>query len=169
MPLTGPEAGRAHVILLRSNISLQGLFGNSSSSSSSSNSSSSSANGSAPAGAYVPPGVPPRGVPVTAPLSIVGDLSNEEGAGPGATHLDLAFARGLLNVPPQDSGPRGQLRVQHVRLRGLAQGPGAAKATSLQAPDAWTLLGWAFRRCVWCLCWLGWLSVLGSVCAGWGG
>lgn len=142
MPLTGPEAGRPHVILLRTNISLQPLFGSGNSSSGGGG----SANASTPAGAYVPPGVPPTGVPVTASLSIVGDLSNEEGVGPGATHLDLAFARGLLSVPSQDSGPKGQLRVQHVRLRGLAQGPGAAQATSLQAPDAWTLLGWAFRR-----------------------
>lgn len=145
MPLTGPEAGRQHVILLRSNISLQPLFGSGGNTSSSS---SAVANASAPAGVYVPPGVSHTGVPVTAPLSIVGDLSNEEGVGPGATHLDLAFARGLLSVPSKDSGPKGQLRVQHVRLRGLAQGPGAARATSLQAPDAWTLLGWAFRRCV---------------------
>lgn len=143
-PLTGAEAGRPHVVLLRNNISMQPLFsmpGSANSTGSSSNSSKAAVE----AAAFVPPGVPLAGIPVPAPLSIVGGLSSDADAESANTVLDLAFARGLLDVT-EDNSNQVQLQVQHVRLRGLAQGPGAAAATSLQSPDVWTLLGWAFRR-----------------------
>lgn len=145
-PLSGSEAGRAHVLLLRSNISLQPLFSapHSANDRVSANSSSAAA---AAAGAYVPPGIPLAGIPVSAPLSIVGDLSNTlDDVSDADTVLDLAFARGLLDLSGQGGGRKSQLQVQHLRLRGLAQGPGAAGASSLRSPDSWTLLGWAFRR-----------------------
>jgi hypothetical protein len=145
-PLSGSEAGRAHVLLLRSNISLQPLF---SANDSVSANSSNAAGGAAAvaAGAYVPPGIPLAGIPVSSPLSIVGDLSNNlDDVSDADTVLDLSFARGLLDTSGQGGDKKGQLQVQHLRLRGLAQGPGAAGASSLQLPDSWTLLGWAFRR-----------------------
>lgn len=135
-PLTGPEAGRAHVIFLRSNITLQPLFTDSKNSSSSSTSASAS---------YVPAGLPPAGIPVMAPLSIVGDLSRDADDDFAAAMLDLGFARGLLAVSDQ-VGSKIQLQLQHLRLQGLAQGPDASRATSLQSPDVWTFLGWAFKR-----------------------
>lgn len=143
-PLSGSETGRAHVILLRSNITLQPLFA-----APADPNSRSSTNGSSPAadGTFVPPGMPTAGVSVTAPLSIVGDLS-QKGDGPyGDIYLDFSYARGLMAVPAdENNGQNNQMQVQHLRLRGLAQGPRAASASSLDSPDAWTLLGWAFRR-----------------------
>jgi hypothetical protein len=145
-PLTGAEAGRAHVVLLRSNISMQPLFSSlPDSANSSRNSSGNSSNAASEAAAFVPVGVPLTGIPVTAPLSIVGGLSSDAESESATTVLDLAFARGLLDVTGE-GGSKSQLQMQHVRLRGLAQGPGAAAATSLRSPDVWTLLGWAFRR-----------------------
>lgn len=133
------------MVLLRSNISMQPLFSVPDSVNSTRNSSGNSSNAAAEAASYVPAGVPLTGIPVPAPLSIVGGLSSDTESEFATTALDLAFARGLLDVTGE-SGSKAPLQVQHVRLRGLAQGPGAAAATSLQSLDAWTLLGWAFRR-----------------------
>jgi hypothetical protein len=149
-PLSGSESGRAHVLLLRSDISLQPLFSarpNANNSVSANNSNAAGVAAAVAAGAYVPPGFPLAGIQVSAPLSIVGDLSNNlNDVSHTDTVLDLSFARGLLDMSGQGGGKGSQLQVQHLRLRGLAQGPGAAGASSLQLPALWTLLGWAFRR-----------------------
>jgi hypothetical protein len=62
--------------------------------------------------------------------------------------LDLGFTRGLLRVyPPSGSSSNSsQVQLQHLHVKGLAQGLGAAAATNWTSPDVWTILGWAFER-----------------------
>lgn len=79
------------------------------------------------------------------PISVVGDLSQDSDGDYATTFLHLGFVKGLLDISGQ-AGGKSQVQLQHLQLQGLAQGPGAAAASSLQSPEVWTLLGWAFKR-----------------------
>eukprot|EP00878_Enallax_costatus_P023720 GHUV01025257.1.p1 GENE.GHUV01025257.1~~GHUV01025257.1.p1 ORF type:complete len:369 (+),score=91.73 GHUV01025257.1:959-2065(+) len=118
-PLGPSEAGRTHVVLLRTNITLPAATAGSNSG----------------LGTDVPPG----GLPVPHPITILGDFSNQVPA-----VLDMGYARSLLALPRDAQAD--QVQVQHLVLKGLAQGPAAAVATSLAFPDVWTILAWAFNR-----------------------
>lgn len=69
-----------------------------------------------------------------------------------AAHLSpanrgLAYCHPASWYGPSTTGLRYHcLQVQHIVLKGLAQGPAASTAAGLWSPDVWTILGWAFRR-----------------------
>jgi hypothetical protein len=84
-------------------------------------------------------------MPVPFPLSILADLpTSEQPSIARMTSLGLGFARDLWDVPAGVDG--NHLQLQHIKLFGLAQGPQAATAASLEVPDVWTVLLWAVNR-----------------------
>jgi hypothetical protein len=99
-PLGPSEAGREHIILVRSNISLLAAA-NSSSSSSSSSGGNSTANSTAPRT------IPPGGVPVPYPVSLLSDVSMH-----GTSKLDLGFRQGLVAL--EANAEDGQLQVRNL-------------------------------------------------------
>lgn len=132
-PLSASEAQRTHIVLLRDNVSVL-------------------PDNTAPGSAAGTLGIPASGLPVPSPITILADFSSGS-----LLTLDLGFARNLWDLPAGVS--EGHLQLQSLQLHGLAQGPEAAAARSLDAPEVWTVLLWAVRRCVMCkrrtcMCWL---------------
>lgn len=83
LPLGAAEAGRTHVVLLRTNMTFP------------------------PAESDVPPtgsATPPGGVPVPDPLTLLGDFSESK-----LCALSLNFRRDLLTLP--DNAPAGHFQV----------------------------------------------------------
>ncbi|KAI8472601.1 MAG: hypothetical protein J3K34DRAFT_457740 [Monoraphidium minutum] len=81
----------------------------------------------APAAPGAPPEPPPRPPP-------------PRPGTPAHRPLWLGGATNLIQVPP---GSKESIELRGLTLMELGQGPGAARATSLEVPDVWTHLVWA--------------------------